>query len=317
MSLGKLANLSELLDEPERASGPIELAMDLIDEDPEQPRHAGNPGFSPESIAEIGETIKARGVKSPISVRENPDSPGRYLINHGARRYRGSKWAGRTTIPAFIDNDYSHTDQVIENIQRDGLTAREIADFIGRELSRGKKKGEIAKSLGKSPAFVTQHVTLLDLPDPVARAFNAGRVTDVTLVGELVKAHKQAPAETEDWLSNEGQEVTRGTVKLFREFLDARDGATYGQDEHAQDSEGAPRAGDQEQPEPTTKKVAESDPNKLKRAIILVKHDERMARLVTARRPSAEGLAWIKYDDDGHELEVDLGSVQLMAVMEG
>lgn len=111
LGLDGLGDLAGLLNEQPAANaggaGPQELPLDLIDEDPHQPRTADNPGFSPESIAEIGETIKARGVKSPISVRENPDAPGRYLINHGARRYRGSKWAHKTTIPAFIDNDYN------------------------------------------------------------------------------------------------------------------------------------------------------------------------------------------------------------------
>ena len=50
---------------------------------------------------------------------------------------------------------------------------------------------------------------------------------------------------------------------------------------------------------------------------MLVKHDDRMARLLTNRRPPAEGWAWLKYEDDGHEVEADLGNVQLMALMEG
>src|SRR3546814_14427287 len=90
-------------------------------------------------------------------------------------RYRGSKWADKTTIPAFIDNDYNEADQVIENLQRNEMTASEIADFIGRELAKGKKKSEIAKDIGKSRAFVTQHVTLLDLPEPIAEAVNTGQ----------------------------------------------------------------------------------------------------------------------------------------------
>ncbi len=109
MGLDSLGDLAGLLNEPQAANtgvaGPQDLPLELIDEDPNQPRKEDNPGFSPESIAEIGQTIKDRGVKSPISVRENPDAPGRYLINHGARRFRGSKWAEKTTIPGFIDND--------------------------------------------------------------------------------------------------------------------------------------------------------------------------------------------------------------------
>ena len=146
LGLEDLGDLSSLLNEVpmESSAGPLELPLDLIDEDPNQPRTADNPGFMPESIAEIGETIRIRGVKSPISVRENPNAPGRYLINHGARRYRGSNWAGRATIPAFLDNDYNEADHVIENLQRNELTAREIADYIGRELQCLANDGRLA-----------------------------------------------------------------------------------------------------------------------------------------------------------------------------
>jgi len=330
LGLDGLGDLSSLLDEPQAANaapggGPQELLLDLIDEDPHQPRTADNPGFSPESIAEIGETIKARGVKSPISVRENPDAPGRYLINHGARRYRGSKWAEKTSIPAFIDNDYNEADQVIENLQRNELTAREIADFIGRELAKGKKKSEIAKEIGKSPAFVTQHVTLLDLPEPIARAFNAGRSKDVTVINELATAYKKNPEEVRVWLEDDSQELTRGSVKMLREYLEdkrsqdgERDPNTVDAFTGKTDSE-AEGDGDGQGPDDDAKKKEpkEPDPDKLKKAIIQVKHDDRPARLILNRRPPAEGWAWLKYEDDGQEFEADLGTVQLVALLEG
>ena len=330
LGLDGLGDLAGLLNEQPAANaggaGPQELPLDLIDEDPHQPRTADNPGFSPESIAEIGETIKARGVKSPISVRENPDAPGRYLINHGARRYRGSKWAHKTTIPAFIDNDYNEADQVIENLQRNELTAREIADFIGRELAKGKKKGEIAKEIGKSPAFVTQHVTLLDLPEPIAEAFNSGRGKDVTVINELVTAYKKNPDEVAAWLADDSQELTRGSVKLLREVLEDKrsheDGdrdpntvaaLTGKTDAEAGDGEQGPQDDDAK----GKKEPKEADPDKLKKAIIQVKHDDRPARLILNRRPPAEGWAWLKYEDDGQEFEADLGTVQLVALLEG
>jgi ParB family chromosome partitioning protein len=165
LDLDGLGDLSSLLD-PVVANasgdGPLHLSLDAIEEDPNQPRKSDNPGFSKESLEELAMTISERGVKSPISVRERPDAPGRYVINHGARRYRASRIAGKEVIPAFVDNDYNEADQVIENLQRNELTAREIADFIGRELAKGKKKIDIAKEIGKSPAFITQHITLLD-----------------------------------------------------------------------------------------------------------------------------------------------------------
>ena len=332
LGLDSIGDLSGLLNEPEavaRGGGPLELPLDLIDEDPQQPRTADNPGFSPESIEEIGQTIKDRGVKSPISVRENPEVEGRYIINHGARRYRGSKWAEKTAIPAFIDNDYNHADQVIENLQRNELTPREIADFIGRELATGKKKSEIAREIGKSPAFVTQHVTLLDLPDPIARAFNTGRANDVTVVNELVTAFKKNPEEVGAWLADDSQELTRGSVKLLREFLadkrrqgdeDERDPNTVDALTGKTDAESESESEEGRQgPEGTDvkKEKKEGDPDKLKKAIIQVEHDGRPARLILNKRPAAEGWAWLKYEDDGMEFEADLIQVKLVALIEG
>jgi ParB family chromosome partitioning protein len=347
-SLGDL-DLSGLLSEPTAVGDPkkpYEISLDLIDEDPDQPRHADNPGFSPESIAEIGQTIKDRGVKSPISVRENPDVAGRYIINHGARRYRGSRWAGKETIPAFVDNDYNHADQVIENLQRNELTPREIADFIGRELASGKKKLDIAREIGKSPAFVTQHVTLLDLPEPIAEAFNNGRVRDVTVVNELVKAFQKNEDEVEAWLEDDSQELTRGSVKLLREFIDSKSSPTNlpsftgSRDPHTVDAVSgvidaeqtatntAPieppvinREEKSSEPERNLDLNQERekvhDPEKFKKAIVQVRHDDRPGRLLLNKRPPAHGFAWVKYDDDGHEFEADLSTVELVAVIEG
>ncbi|OLL27292.1 chromosome partitioning protein ParB [Burkholderia sp. SRS-W-2-2016] len=326
LGLDSIGDLSSLLDAPAPAgsgsAGPLELPLDLIDEDPNQPRTADNPGFSPESIAEIGATIKERGVKSPISVRDNLDDPGRYIINHGARRYRGSKWAGKTTIPGFIDNDYNEADQVIENLQRNELTPREIADFIGRELAKGKKKTEIAKELGKSPAFITQHVTLLDLPDAIAQAFNTGRVRDVTVVNELVTAYKKKPKEVEAWLDDEEQEITRGSVKLLREFLDdkARDPNTvdaFSGKTDAEAEDGEPQGPTDDGSDAKEKAAKEADPNKLKKAIVQVEHYGRPARLVLTKRPSEIGLAWFKYEDDGQEFEAAITEAKLVALVEG
>lgn len=323
LGLDSIGDLSSLLDSPAEAgvAGPIQLLLTIIDEDPNQPRTADNPGFSPESIAEIGATIKVRGVKSPISVRENPEQPGRYLINHGARRYRGSKWAEKKSIPAFIDNDYNEADQVIENLQRNELTAREIADFIGRELAKGRKKGEIAKDIGKSAAYITQHVTLLDLPDPIADAFTSGRVNDVTVVNELVTAYKKAPEKVDAWLADENQELTRGSVKLLREFLDDKSGRDpntvdvfNGKTDAEHDNTGVT---DDDKGGVSKKEPKEPDPEKIKKAIVQVIHDERPGRIILTRRPPADGFAWVKYDDDGHEFEANLNTVTLVAIVEG
>jgi ParB family chromosome partitioning protein len=283
----------------------MHIPLRLIDEDPNQPRTPDNPGFSAESLKELAETIRLRGVKTPISLRDNPKVRGRYIINHGTRRFRASALAGKATIPGFVDNEYDNADQLIENLHRNALTPREIADYIGRELARGKKKRDIARELGKSPAFVSQHVTLLDLPEPIAESFNSGRSRDVTLINDLVTIYTKKPDEVTAWLADNDQEITRGSVKLLREFLDYKQGP----DDFVTEDSGVQR-------EDKRGTISKNDSYKLKKAVLKVKHKGRTARLILDRRPPSEGSAWLQYDD-GQVAQAKLANIQIVALVEG
>jgi ParB family chromosome partitioning protein len=310
-----LLNLSPLTT---NGGGPLMIDIDLIDEDPDQPRTKDNPGFAAESIAELAASFGPNGPKSPISLRMNPAKPGRYLINHGARRTRAGRVKRLRQMPAFIDNDYSEVDQVIENLQRDNLTPREIADWIGRELARGMKKGDIARAVGKSAAFVSQHANLLNLPDAIATAFNSGRTNDVTVVNELVTAFKRNPNEVTAWLADDRREITRGGVKLLREFLDEKcepSSDTYDTNSLTDlDGNVAIETADEGI---NTAARKETDPARLRKPLVQVEHNGRPARLLLSHRPSASGYAWIKAEDDGSEFEANVAEVKLIAVLEG
>lgn len=194
----------------------LELDLNLIDEDPDQPRTEDNQGFRRESLEELALTIKSRGVKSPISVRKSAN--GRYIINHGARRFRASKLAGKTTIPAFIDSDYTKLDQVIENIQRENLSPREIANYIGYRLSFGIKKTQIAIELGKSNSWVSQFSTILSLPECLDIAVNTNKVQDITAINDLAKLYKTNPEEVELFIK-ENSLIGRGDVNAFKQYI--------------------------------------------------------------------------------------------------
>ncbi|HHV7438213.1 TPA: transcriptional repressor KorB C-terminal beta-barrel domain-containing protein, partial [Escherichia coli] len=62
--------------------------------------------------------------------------------------------------------------------------------------------------------------------------------------------------------------------------------------------------------------AADEASDKIKKAIVQIKYDERPARLLTNRRASY-GFGWIKYDDDGSEDEIDLKDVSVVAIVEG
>jgi len=350
LGLESMGDLSALLDTPVdiNKGKPLDLSIDLIDEDPNQPREVDNPGFSERNMAEIAASIRLRGVKTPISVRHHPSIPGRYVINHGARRYRGSILAERVTVPAFVDNDYVPVDQFVENLIRDGYSPREIANYIGRQLATGKDQKAIANEISKSPAYVSQYVALLDLPDPIAEVFNSERVTDVTLINDLIKVYKIDRQETTGWLSDLNLEITRGSVKIFREFLakkanDLADdnfiGYTKDQskiDQSVVDNKPAYNERPVESKDINTADYSNedshikndaivnekdniklTDPLKIKKAIVVVEHDGRPARMVLDRRSPSSGVAWLKYDDDGEVFLADLYNVKLKEVIEG
>jgi len=246
--------------------GATEIDITLISEDIHQPRKE----FNQETLRELTETIKLRGVKSPISVRPNPDKPGTYIINHGARRYRASINAGLTKIPAFIDTDYSEADQVIENLQRDDLTSREIADFIGRQLAGGKTKSEIARLIGKTNPYITMHATLLDLPDPLREVYRTGRCTDVTALYDLTRLYKANKDEVITWLALSTQEeISRLDVYQFSQFLKLKKTPpSNSADDHVSSAEGksnTPSAHNNDQKQTTPNSLLDSIYNLIKK----------------------------------------------------
>lgn len=222
LDLAGLGDLAAMLDGPQVNAGEPKLYdVEIIHEDKGNHRWEDNPGFSEESIAELAasfarrEAQGKRGMKSPISLRPHPTIPGHFVINHGHRRFRAAKVAGMVQIPAFEDPDFDDIDQVVENVQRENHTAREIADFIAHKVAQGMSQAELARALGKSRAWVSQHAAMHTLPDPIAEAVASGQVSDVTVINELAVAHRENPHAVAAVLAT-GAKLTRKQVKAIR-----------------------------------------------------------------------------------------------------
>ncbi|HHE3601781.1 TPA: ParB/RepB/Spo0J family partition protein [Pasteurella multocida] len=291
LNFGSLSSLNETSQE----SSKLELSLSSIIEDSEQPRIV----FSEDSLNELAESIKERGVKSPISVRPHPTEPSKYIINHGARRYRASLIAGKNTIPAFIDTNYDLYDQAVENIQRENLTAREIAMLIERALKKGLSKSDIAKKLGKSNSYVSQYAGLNNLAEPVAALLNQGRCEDVTLLANLNTQFKKTPEAVEEWISQQ-DEFSRTGFNEFKENI--------GKKEVISD----------EEPEKNKKEKKEKidDPDKLKKSFLKISYSGQIGRLIMNKRPSSPNRAYIKLDDSGEEVDVNLSDLSLLELIE-
>src|SRR5258708_34484121 len=97
------------------AGGPLLIAIDRIEEDPDQPRRV----FSEQELDELSASIREHGVLQPILLRRS-NQQGRYVIVMGARRYRAPHRAGFREIPAFLQEGGAQDryPQTIETIQR-------------------------------------------------------------------------------------------------------------------------------------------------------------------------------------------------------
>lgn len=193
---------------------PLVLLLDDIEVDPNQPRKS----FDPTKMAELVASVKSQGVISPVSVRPHPDKPGKWMLNYGERRYRASREAGLSEIPAFVHLKLDDYAQVVENLQREDLQPMELALFIARKLDDGDKKGQIAKMLGVDASVITQHLSLIDPPAFIEDLYNSGRCTAVRVLYDLRSLHKQFPSEVEDWAST-ASEITRSAVSGLAEVL--------------------------------------------------------------------------------------------------
>lgn len=184
-----------------------QIPLDVIDEDPEQPRKE----FDPISLGELAETIRERGVLQPVSLRRHATQPSRYVLNFGARRLRASRLASRTSIPAFIDELATTYDQVVENEQREGLTPLELALFVERQLKGGQSQAEIARRLGKSRPYVTYATALIDAPDWLLALYREGRCRGLRELHELRQLHDRSPSAALQLEASDGA-ITRQRI---------------------------------------------------------------------------------------------------------
>lgn len=193
------------------AGAPLQIAIEAIDEDPEQPRQE----FDAAALEELAATIRERGVRQPISVRPHPEQPGRWVLNFGARRLRASKLAERSHVPAFVDHAVDSYDQVIENEQRQGLRPLELALFVQKRLALGENQAEVARRLGKSRQYVTMATALIDAPDWLLVAYREGRCRGLNELHELRRLAAEHGPRAEAWAADQAS-ITRDRLAALR-----------------------------------------------------------------------------------------------------
>lgn len=157
-----------------------------IKPNPFQPRE----DFDQQSIEELAQSIKEKGVIQPLLVRRRGDD---YELIAGERRLRASNILGLKEIPIIV-RDVSDQDSLelalIENIQREGLNPIEEAHAYQHLIDKFKVTQEkISEVLGKARVTITNTLRLLKLPHEIQGEMKKGRISF---------AHGRALLEIED-----------------------------------------------------------------------------------------------------------------------
>lgn len=152
-----------------------ELEIDLLQPNPLQPRGL----ITPESLAELADSIKVHGILEPLVVAKTPAG---FQIIAGERRWRASKVVGLSKVPVIIRET---TPQgmlemaIVENVQRIDLNPLERAQAYRRLMDEfGLTNAEIAERVSKSPSYISNTIRLLTLPDALKDALMSGATTE-------------------------------------------------------------------------------------------------------------------------------------------
>lgn len=151
------------------------LKLSQIDPKSDQPRKH----FDKEALEQLSASIMENGLLQPILVREYGE--GRYQIIAGERRFRASKLAGLTEIPAIIlerDDKKAAEIALIENVQREDLNpVEEALGYRALADEYDMTQEEISIKVGKSRSAIANTMRLLDLPDEVLTLVASGELS--------------------------------------------------------------------------------------------------------------------------------------------
>ena len=213
---------------PQGSSTINEIAIDLIEANPNQPRRE----FDQQALQELATSIREIGIIQPITLRQVEDN--RFQIIAGERRWRASQLAGLKAIPAYIrtiSDENVMEMALVENIQREDLNAIEIALAYQHLLDNdGMTQEKVSERVGKSRAAIANYLRLLRLPAQIqlslqnkeldmghARALLAldSPSMQIRLYKEIMK-HNYSVRKVEEMVNilKNGEDIQTATKKL-------------------------------------------------------------------------------------------------------
>ena len=169
--------LSSLIGETKTEIKTNKLSISDLVSNKFQPRKV----FDQDSLQDLTNSIKERGIIQPIIVRKSSNEQSKYEIIAGERRWLAAQKAGLHEVPVVItdaDDLKSLEFAIVENVQRNDLNAIEEArgyQSLIEEFSYDQEK--VAQFIGKSRSHIANFLRLLSLPETVLKLIETKKLT--------------------------------------------------------------------------------------------------------------------------------------------
>jgi ParB family chromosome partitioning protein len=188
-----------------------DLPINQIDPNPDQPRRR----FEASELERLAASILQHGVLQPVVVRKVAD---RYELIVGERRWRASRAAGLTSIPAVI-SDLAAQERlevaIVENVQRNDLNPLELAYAYRALAAAGATQDEIGRKVSQDRSSVANHLRLLELSRDIQEDLEHGRLRMGHAKALLQIAEGASRGRLRDRIVKEGLSV-RAAERLAR-----------------------------------------------------------------------------------------------------
>ncbi|MEN8182581.1 MAG: ParB/RepB/Spo0J family partition protein [Myxococcota bacterium] len=183
--------------------GPVELPVDDIDPNPDQPRRH----FDPEALEGLVASLQRHGVLQPVVVRRAGD---RFELVVGERRWRAARQAGLSAIPVVVA-DVAPRDRLelalVENVQRHDLNPIELAHAFQALVEAGATQDEVGDRVALDRSTIANHLRLLELPRELQQDVEEGRLNTGHAKAILQVTHPERRRMLRDRIVEEGLSV--------------------------------------------------------------------------------------------------------------
>ena len=169
--------LSSLIGDNEISDSKTLISISSIIRNKYQPRK----NFEKDSLEELTNSIRARGIIQPIIVRKSDDHNDKFEIVAGERRWQAAQNAGLHEVSVVVikaDNLKSLEFAIVENVQRKDLNPIEEAEGYKKLIDDfGYDQDKVSKFIGKSRSHVSNFLRILTLPEKIKKLISEEKLT--------------------------------------------------------------------------------------------------------------------------------------------